>query len=828
MDQDKMYRAFLEGKLDEREPAYGKAWLWASLLCGLLFMVVGQNLLLDFWFEDDTNILFYIQRYTQPLWYFFDIDTMRALSPARTLTPMQPLSFAIDHLLAGMRPWFFYLHVILVALATQAMLWVLLRKLTNPLIASTISLCWLINPATMAVTEFISARHYLEGLALIGAACLASFRVVESPKVGDQLKWSLLALLLYLLASASKELSVTNGYWILLTIMVYGRRWLAAAIITLGPLLYFAYRNWAIGLIGQGFDKDWSILWDYQTFLSWLPYMLPGSPYGVALFGLGAVLLLLALWQRKIDWHQALWWSSHIAIALITILPVSIHWMASATTHGTWYRVGFFVNTLWLVLLGWLIQRTLSKRIHYIVLPLVLACFALGSYQAIQAWDARKAPIEPLAHFYTQNPERLLYTDQPAIFFLGWHNLHYYGDPQRFVTRKMDPKRAERILTQHKTIWRMQGQSFVRDQDLYNRLFYNAAHARIPLDGPLPNAVEAEEAPVFARHETLFEDQRLVVYRKRGDEILSQHVLPPNSMQAGETQIAWPLAFIKDINLGLLATQSADITLIWPDNSRQTLQLEANQPQQFNWTCPADFKRPQVAQIQSSQPLKIWAFAQTQQDMMLLGSPLQPNTIDAHFPHFPKFNGGWESRIAVVNSTEATTNVAVTWVNDKGEPLRNSYSVPPGYTFLPTPNQHPPAAAIVSQTEGIQSFQTWQIFEERQSFVYTPATQQTDTEPHLLSIPNSGKATPNLAFFNPNQTAVTIQLLNQNGSLLQEKRLPPLGKWMHVPLPTQIPVYVRSDQAVSGLALWRTPWQQWCMAACVPASENLREKLIDP
>jgi hypothetical protein len=826
MNQDKMYQAFLNGTLDEPEPHFGTRWMLVSLGLGLLFMFLGQQLLLDFWFEDDTNILFYVQKYTNPIAYFFDIETMRALSPARTLTPMQPLSFLFDYSIAGERPWFFYAHVIAVAIATQAVLWIYLRRLTNPMIASFASLCWLMNPATLAVTEFISARHYLEGLLLVGLAGLCAIRAVNKEKWQDQALWGLLAFICYLLGSACKELSVTNGFWLIVAIFIQGRKWRLAILSVISFLLYFAYRNWAIGLIGQGFDKDWSILWDYEVFLSWIPFMLTGSRSGIFVFAIGAVLIVLALANRKITLKEGFWWSTHIAIALATILPVSIHWMASAENHGTWYRVGFILNTCWIALLAWLIHRLLQQRHQLLLLIPVTICFAMGSYPAIDAWDQRKADVRPLAQFYIQNPDRLLYTELPGIFFLGWHNLHEYGQPQRFITRTMNARRAEQILMNYKTIWRKQGDSFVSDDTLYNKLLYNATHERIPLDRQLPQAVTPNEAPVFARHEAVFEDQKLVIYRKRNDQILSQHVLPPEITEPGTHMWAWPRAFVKEICLGLLAQQPTRVVLIWPENTRQVIELEPGIPQKFNHLLEENFTRPLLARIESEGPLKIWSFALTQQDFIQQGSPVAERKTDALFPHFPKASSGWESRIALINLNATETNVAVTWYDQDGSAMRNTYNLAPGPSFLPAPSQHAPISAVVAATPGTICFQTWQIFEERQSFVFTPAPPVKDEAPYYLSIPNTEKATPSLAFWNPNDQVVSLRLIDQNNNELISKQLNPFEKWAYVPISTQIPVHVQSDAPITGLALWRSPWQQWTMAACVPTSPSIRAELI--
>ncbi len=78
---------------------------------------------------------------------------------------MQVFSFWIDVRLAGYSPQFAYLHQTCSFLLTLLFLYlILIRVFQDEVAAVFVSVMWVLLPSTSVVVQFLSTRHYLEGM----------------------------------------------------------------------------------------------------------------------------------------------------------------------------------------------------------------------------------------------------------------------------------------------------------------------------------------------------------------------------------------------------------------------------------------------------------------------------------------------------------------------------------------------------------------------------------------------------------------------------------------------------------------------------------------
>ncbi len=113
--------------------------------------------------------LLYTLRYSQihnPVSIFIDRGILRHLVTGRALVPMQVLSFWTDVRLAGYSPQFAYLHQTCSFLLTLLFLYLILIRVFQDDIPAAVfvGVLWVLLPSTSVVVQFLSTRHYLEGM----------------------------------------------------------------------------------------------------------------------------------------------------------------------------------------------------------------------------------------------------------------------------------------------------------------------------------------------------------------------------------------------------------------------------------------------------------------------------------------------------------------------------------------------------------------------------------------------------------------------------------------------------------------------------------------
>jgi hypothetical protein len=75
------------------------------------------------------------------------------------------------------------------------------------------------------------------------------------------------------------------------------------------------------------------------------------------------------------------------------------------------------------------------------------------------------------AMFYLQNPDKLVFSEDPAAWYLmGVHWMYGAGSEHHINYQFIQGEQVRDLLKQYSTIWRYQDGAFVRDEELYRTL----------------------------------------------------------------------------------------------------------------------------------------------------------------------------------------------------------------------------------------------------------------------------------------------------------------------------------------------------------------------
>ena len=295
---------------------------------------------------------------------------------------------------------------------------------------------WLCLPSTVVITEFLSTRHYLEGLLLgIIAVSFGFASVSGEPKKAA--RRACFAGIFYLLACTTKEVYV-SAVWVILLLLYLDARRFSALLGTIAcGVLYAAYRFWSLGLVGKNLGG--SFLEDYHLFLARIPYLFTGNWGGYPVLAAGLILLVVLWRQGKVTWKHLFFMAAVYGVMLLTIFPVSAPVTHQYKDLGTWYRIVFLLNSFTLVCLAWLVSRLKNPNLVLAGFLIALLLVLPSTYKTSKLWDANKARYQSDARFYLDHPDRLLYSKLPATWFLyGVHNLYLPDQPQHYLTWRVN------------------------------------------------------------------------------------------------------------------------------------------------------------------------------------------------------------------------------------------------------------------------------------------------------------------------------------------------------------------------------------------------------
>lgn len=293
--------------------------LAALALLALPFLLYRQALGL-WWMEDD----FFQLRYALdhgPLAYGLDPEVWRRL-PNRVLSPLLFASYDLDLALFGLEPEAFYAHQLLSIGLAAAALFLVLRLWLPRAWALLGGAVFLLGPPVASLAPLLMVRHYPEAIALAAAAAGAWVLAVRR----GRWEWSGLSAVLYLAASAAKEIAVPLPFFLALLPEGHRRRRLRYLVPHAAALVVYAgYRLRMLGtpLGGYGFattPADWPRL---ALALPWKVgrELAAGGGWGWAAL---AVLLVPVLVLALRSLRAALLLAAGVVLALVPVLPVSV------------------------------------------------------------------------------------------------------------------------------------------------------------------------------------------------------------------------------------------------------------------------------------------------------------------------------------------------------------------------------------------------------------------------------------------------------------------------------------------------------------------------
>jgi len=445
-------------------------WLGVLLVAiGIAFTVFYLQSVFRWWYEDDTIHYDYVARIENPIGIFTDPRILRGFS--KTFVPMQALSFWIDVRLFGFNPMLAHVHSVSSLLVTLVMLYaVLLRWTESRVTAMGGALLWLLLPSTVAVHQFIATRHYVEGLFFGLAAC---YFTQELCSEGRKRSIPLLLLigLFSIVAMLFKEIYMAVMTTFLLGLGIGRRSWPLAILSVVMALCYAVYRVWMVGM-DITYDMPFVGVGEYLRFLLILPYTFSASSGGYLIYlGIGALTVALVKRFGLAGIKGVLLVLLVVGAALVSLYPVTYAVLLSYATPGTWYRAPFIVNTILVICGVYALARILPTRSRIAVLVVAALIIFHGTHRTRQHWNGRMARAEAEGRFYLENPDKLLYSEEDAYWFIvGVHRM--YDVPREHYINKQYRigDHARSMVATYATIWRYLDGHFMQDDELYRAI----------------------------------------------------------------------------------------------------------------------------------------------------------------------------------------------------------------------------------------------------------------------------------------------------------------------------------------------------------------------
>src|SRR5262245_48046173 len=159
----------------DRKPLARRRWRGFGVVAiAVLFVTLFLRSTSAWWFEDDPLQFSAAAAISNPVAPFTDPSVLRHWGTGASLVPMQVLSYWIDTHAFGVSPIAARIHDAVATAACVLLMFLVLSRFRVPPGTSPAAAClWLCPPATIAVREFTSARHYMEGLGWsLAAVCV--------------------------------------------------------------------------------------------------------------------------------------------------------------------------------------------------------------------------------------------------------------------------------------------------------------------------------------------------------------------------------------------------------------------------------------------------------------------------------------------------------------------------------------------------------------------------------------------------------------------------------------------------------------------------------
>jgi hypothetical protein len=356
-------------RVSSRLSISANAAYWAAPL--LVLVAVYHDAINGWWMSDDSMHLLSVIRYGVAA-HFLRPLTELELIPSN-LTPWLYASYGIDFALGGLNPRIAYVHHLLSWGATLVVLTLALRRWLGPGIAAAVLIWFILAVPTSTAVQFLSTRHYAEGL-LVSTLSVLAYAAYRRSGLALHLA---LSALLYAWAMTAKEVYVP-----------------------LGPLLVVHYALFAESGAGSSAQRPnaWDAirrLWDACIVL-WPHVALAGAYVLYRGYMLG--------FDRLLRGYEVPAWRTRPSMLLD--FPATWEW----TFH--WER---WQSVLWLALLGtgialWFARRTRAQRWRGLAFGFAIAASVLVPIY----------PVLALLTVYRVNPHYLLIPGLAFFVLTGW------------------------------------------------------------------------------------------------------------------------------------------------------------------------------------------------------------------------------------------------------------------------------------------------------------------------------------------------------------------------------------------------------------------------
>jgi hypothetical protein len=451
-------------------PNSGKCWAGLIVIsCAMAFAVVYLKSTSRWWYEDDPFQYAYAAAISNPFSIFVDPTVLRGFGTGASVVPMQLLSYWFDVHLFGVSPLAASLHSLLSTTLTALLLYLVLSRFTANAIASAcLAVVWLCLPSTIAVHSFIGTRHYMEGLGWSLAACYWLHRLGERPESDPGIRDSA-----FLLACSCAALLTKELYVIVLPsfLFVYSLARRRHFISVASVALVLAYAGYRVAILDPTVTYPLPRVHagEYLRYLSVLPYTLVAHRGGYLYYaGLVGGCLLLLLRHRPPVRGVLLFLAGLWLAALLPAYPTATAVLNTYRTPGTWYRAVFLHNTMALVAGGYLLVRYVGPHVQVPALC-ILAGLLLPGVQSTRAyWEERSERSEREGKFYLANPDKLVYGEEDAAWFLpGLDRLYGVARSHQINKSEIASEHTKQMLSVFPTIWRYRDGRWGTDENLY-------------------------------------------------------------------------------------------------------------------------------------------------------------------------------------------------------------------------------------------------------------------------------------------------------------------------------------------------------------------------
>lgn len=448
-----------------------KYWYYIVIICfGFIISVFYLHSIFKWWYEDDPFQYAHVLSIINPF-QIFTPQLLRTWQSGLAFVPMQILSYWIDVRLFGVSPKMAYIHSLLSLIATMILLYAVMVKLTQKKLASMlITIVWLMLPSTLAVHQFLATRHYVEGLLFGLAAIYLTLLFPNSSILRNNLSILFIGSFA-LIAMLNKEIYAAVIPTFIFIYGLYKRQYRLVILMIIIAMLYAVYRIWTIG-IGMDYTMQFLNFQEYLKFLWVLPYTFSANFGGYMIYAAIFFISVILLWQKRIMALLAiLMFLIVLAASLFSIYPVSYAVLAIFKIPGTWYRAPFLINTLILFFGGYLVSVYISVKWQVIGLLALLTILLPGTHATRQLWNERMTRAELEGKFYLENPDKLLFSEEEAYWFIpGVKSLYKVLNEHHINKQFITGEHTNAMIERFPTIWRFSDGQFVEDDELYQNI----------------------------------------------------------------------------------------------------------------------------------------------------------------------------------------------------------------------------------------------------------------------------------------------------------------------------------------------------------------------